>query len=295
MSKEGWDGTAEPLKPLSRTIGLVAHPRELETCPPDDIGIDPLQGRTQLRLVEVTVVGDPATDARVVHLGQLGQGFIAAVMKRPAANLAADARQRLRAGGGLETVREDASVHLHPHDLPSSKLETQKVEVDVRGVAAPVHILAVDNLRLLWMQHQLAGRKAVGNRAPQCPRLLGAVAVTNGIVRIPLERDMRKASPHPHVERVVQEQVRQERADHPSLRRPRRARHDVAVLHLHRRLQPALDVQQHPWTVSMMTDGLEPKLPIDATEEALAVEIDHPVVTPAARRAWCTASTADLP
>src|SRR3989440_1488386 len=134
-------------------------------------------------------------------------------MKRPAANLAADARQRLRAGGGLETVREDAPVRLHPHDLPGSKLETQKVEVDVRGGAAPVHILAVDDFRLLGMQHQLAGRKAVGNRTPQDPRLLGALAVTNGIVRIPLERDMRKSSPHPYVERVVQEQVRQKRAD----------------------------------------------------------------------------------
>jgi hypothetical protein len=32
----------------------------------------------------------------------------------------------------------------------------------------------------------------------------------------------------------------------------------------------------------MMTDGLEQKLPIDAIEEALDVEIEHPVVTPAA-------------
>ena len=71
-------------------------------------------------------------------------------------------------------------------------------------------------------------------------------------------------------------------SEHPSLRRPRHARHDVAVLHLHRRLQPALDVQQHPRTVRMMTDGLEQKLPIDAIEEALDVEIEHPVVTPAA-------------
>jgi hypothetical protein len=90
---------------------------------------------------------------------------------------------------------EDAPVRLHPHDLPGSKLETQKVEVDVRAVAAPVHILTVDDLRLLWMQLQLAGRKAVGNRAPQCPRLLGALAVTNGIIRIPLERDMWRARP----------------------------------------------------------------------------------------------------
>ena len=36
----------------------------------------------------------------------------------------------------------------------------------IRKVAAPVRILAVDDLRLLGMQHQLAGRKAVGKRAP---------------------------------------------------------------------------------------------------------------------------------
>src|SRR5436190_6405459 len=107
MSKECWVGTAKPVKPISRALGLVAHPLELATCPPDDIGIDPLQGRTQLRLVEVAVVGDPAANARIVHLRQISQRFVAAVMKCPAANLATDARQRLRAGGGLKTVRED--------------------------------------------------------------------------------------------------------------------------------------------------------------------------------------------
>src|SRR5262245_64606976 len=125
------------------------------------------------------------------------------MMKRPATDVAADARQRLRTGGGLETVREDAPVQLHPHDLSSSELEAEKVKVDVREVAAPVHILAVDNLRLLRMQHQLAGREAVGNRTPECPRLLGALAVTHGIVCVPLEQDLRKGSHHPHVERVV--------------------------------------------------------------------------------------------
>src|SRR5215208_4576734 len=84
MSKEGWVGAAEPVKPISRAFGLMAHSLELATCPPDDIGIDPLEGRTQLRLVEVAVVDDPATDARLVHLGQLGQGLVAAVMQRPA-------------------------------------------------------------------------------------------------------------------------------------------------------------------------------------------------------------------
>src|SRR6266480_3135191 len=146
MSEERWVGTAEPVKPISSSFGLVAHALELATRPPDDIGIDPLQGRTQLRLVEVTVVDDPAADARVVHLRQLGQGFVAAVMQRPSANIAADARERLRSDGGLERVREGASVRLHPHDLSGSKMEAEKVEVVVREVALPVVILAVDDL-----------------------------------------------------------------------------------------------------------------------------------------------------
>src|SRR6202008_4576158 len=109
--------------------------------------------------------------------------------------------------GGLEAVREDAAIPLHPHYLSGSKLEAEKVKVDVGEVAAPVHILAVDDLRLLRMQHQLAGRKAVGNRAPECPRLLGALAMTNDVVRVPLEPDVRKRPRHPRVERVVQEEI----------------------------------------------------------------------------------------
>src|SRR5262249_36186300 len=145
----GWRGGAGQtnlLRPWSGGASL-----ELATGPPDDIGIDPFQGRTQLRLVEVTVVGDPAADARVVHLRQLSQGFVAAVMQRPAANIAPDALQCRRAYGGLETVREDAPVRLHPHDLPGSKLEAEKVKVDVGEVASPVHIFAVDDPRLLRM------------------------------------------------------------------------------------------------------------------------------------------------
>src|SRR6188472_2205963 len=137
----------ETLEPISSALGLVAHALELTTRPPDDIGIDPLQGRTQLRLVEVAVVGDPAANARIVHLGQLSQCFVAALMQRPAANFAADARQRLWASRGLETVCEDAPPRLHPHDLPGSKLEAEKVKVDVGKVASPVHVLAIDDLR----------------------------------------------------------------------------------------------------------------------------------------------------
>src|SRR5262249_28844324 len=118
-------------------------------------------GRMQLRLVKVAVVGDPAADARVVYRGQLSQGFVAAMMKRPAADSPPDALQRLRAGGGEKSVRVNALVAFPPHRLPGSKLEAQKVERADRKVALPVHILAVDNLRLLRMQHQLTGCEAI--------------------------------------------------------------------------------------------------------------------------------------
>src|SRR5713101_1759155 len=34
---------AEPVEPVSCAVGLMAHPRELAACPPDDIGVDPLR------------------------------------------------------------------------------------------------------------------------------------------------------------------------------------------------------------------------------------------------------------
>src|SRR6516225_5550670 len=69
VSEEGRICTAKPVKPISRPFGLVTQPFELTARPADDIDIDPLQGRSQLRPIEVAVVVDPALNVRVVHLG----------------------------------------------------------------------------------------------------------------------------------------------------------------------------------------------------------------------------------
>src|SRR5882762_8652978 len=90
VGKERWICSAYPVKPVSRPLGLPTQPLELAARPADDIEIDPLQGRTQLRLVEVAVVVDPAANARVVHFGHVLQGLVAAMMKRPAPNLRAN-------------------------------------------------------------------------------------------------------------------------------------------------------------------------------------------------------------
>ena len=171
MSKELWICTEELRKPIPRPFGLVTQPFELPARPANDIEIDPLQGRTQLRAIEVAVVVDPALNARIVHPGQFLQGLVAAVMKRPSPDCPADGRQCLRAGGRLEAVREDSRFPFPQHRLSRSECKTEKVKRDVGKVSTPVRILAVDDFCLLGMQYQLAGRNFSGaKRGTTFPR-----------------------------------------------------------------------------------------------------------------------------
>ena len=110
MSKQSWICTTKPCKPIPRAFGLVTQPLQLPARPADDIDIDPLEGRTQVRPVELAVVVDPAFDARIVRLGQILQGLVAVMVKRPTPDCPADGRQRFRSGCGQETVRVDMSL-----------------------------------------------------------------------------------------------------------------------------------------------------------------------------------------
>jgi hypothetical protein len=71
VSEQGRVGAAEPRKPVSRPFGFAAQPLELTARPADDIDIDPLEGGTQMRPVELAEVVDPALNVRIVHLGQI--------------------------------------------------------------------------------------------------------------------------------------------------------------------------------------------------------------------------------
>ena len=105
MSKERRICAAKPIKPVAFSFGLATQPLEFAARPADDIEIDPLQGLTQLRPIEVAVVVDPASNVRVVRLGQILQGFVTVMMQRPSPDRPADERQRLRAGRRHEAMR----------------------------------------------------------------------------------------------------------------------------------------------------------------------------------------------
>src|ERR1700758_2444672 len=163
MSEQVWICAAKPLKPISCAFGFVTQPLVFPARPANDIDIDPFEGRAQLRSIELTVVVDPAFDVRIVRLGQILQGLVAAMVKSPTPDGPADGRQRFWTARGQEASKRTTSP---PQRFPHSKHKSEESERLSRKVATPVCILAVDNLRLLRMQYQLAGRKAISKRAP---------------------------------------------------------------------------------------------------------------------------------
>ena len=151
MSEQSWGGAAKPVKPISRSFGFVTQPFELPARPANDIDIDPLEGGTQVGPVELAVVVDPTFDVRIVRLGQILQGFVAVMVKSPAPDGPADGRQRFRTGRGEEARKRTTSF---PQRFPHSEHEPEEGKRLSWKVATPVCILAVNNLRLLRMQHQ---------------------------------------------------------------------------------------------------------------------------------------------
>ena len=93
-------------------------------------------------------------NVRIVHVGQVLQGLVTALMKRPSPDCPGYGRECLRAGGGHEAVRGKNTL---PHRFPRSETETEKIERFVREVTTPVRILAVDDSCLLRMQLCLCG------------------------------------------------------------------------------------------------------------------------------------------
>ena len=174
MRKQVRIGADHPRQPLPCALGPPAQPFELVAGPADQEGIDAMQSPSQCRLVEVAVVVDPALDVRSEHPCQICQGFVGPVVERPPSDRLPDRLQRLRArrrqeGGAITTTA--------PGCLSRPKAIAEEVKRLDRIVAAPVRVLAVDDLRLCRMKNQPAGPKADLQGTPQRASLRFAAAV----------------------------------------------------------------------------------------------------------------------
>src|SRR5215469_6102560 len=238
-----------------------------------------MQCRGQFRLVEVTVVVDPALDVRSEHPRQILQGFVGPMVQRPPPDRLPNHLQRLRTsrwqeGSAIATAMPDRSSR--------AKSITEKVKRLDRKVVIPVRILTIDELRLRRMKNQPTGPEADLQGIPEPASFCFASAVADDVVGVSLERDGGETSPHPPVKSIVQEQISQDGADHPSLRCPCPTRDDAAVLHFDGSFEPALNIEKHPRAIRMVANCLEQQRPIDAVKIALNVNIEHPVEPPAA-------------
>src|SRR5215469_11780643 len=190
-----------------------------------------MQCRGQFRLVEVTVVVDPALDVRSEHPRQILQGFVGPMVQRPSPDRLPNHLQRLRTSRWQEGSDVTAAI---PDRWPRTKSVAEKVKRLDRKVPTPVRILTIDELCLCRMKNQPTGPEADLQGTPELACFSFASAVADDVVRVSLEEDGGKTPRHPPVKRIVQEQISQDGADHPTLRRSRCARDDATILHFDR-------------------------------------------------------------
>src|SRR5438309_9941954 len=106
--------------------------------------------------------------------------------------------------------------------------------------------------------------------------------MTDRIVGISLEWDGWIVSPHPTVEDIVEKQIREHGTYHCPLRSSSASYNQGAVRHAYRCLQPSFQIKKYPFAVGVSTHCQHQKTPVDFVEEALDVQIEHPIVIPTA-------------
>jgi hypothetical protein len=113
-------------------------------------------------------------------------------------------------------------------------------------IVTPVVVLAVDDPGLARMQFQAHFREAPSDGVPHVAGLPFAGAVHHRVIAIPLEPDAREFPGYPGVERIMHEQVSQQRRNRRSLRGAAIPGYQGAICLLERRFKPPPHIQQNP-------------------------------------------------
>src|SRR5262249_52683984 len=166
----------------------------------------------------------------VDRLGEAGQVRATAAVEVPGPDLAAFRLLRLAADGRGE-AGEIASRALGKAALEGV---AEEVEAGVPAAAWAVRVVAEHDLRLRGVQLQAQGFEPLSDGGPQYPRLVLGVAVRSDVVRVTLERAARELPVHPRIERIMHEQVGQDRRNRGTLRGSLFPRDNGPVRHLHR-------------------------------------------------------------
>ena len=143
-----------------------------------------------------------------------------------------------------------------------------------------LRVFAVHDLRLVGVQLKAQRPEPLNKIGPQLLGLLLGVAVDDHIIRVALEGTAGVFPVHPLVERIVHEEVREQRRDRRSLWGSTISRRVGSVCHRHGGFEPPFDVEQHPPLVGVVSDRLHEEVMGNAVEEGPDIEIEHPVLVP---------------
>jgi hypothetical protein len=179
-------------------------------------------------------------------------------------------------------------------------------EVERLWFPAPVALAVLDcvppeadHARLLRMKLEAKQRQTTGQRRTHLASLTLVLEADHEVVCVAHDIDFtaRMLLPpcrHRQVERVVEVDVRQERADHPALRRPLLHHLELAVLH-HACVQPFQQQPNEARIADPVLDELPHPFVLDRVEERADIGIEHPAYLPAQRDRQCIQSVVLIP
>ena len=117
---------------------------------------------------------------------------------------------------GLESRCTDSGREAHKQTIPStifhdpwSKGIPKEVKLRIRVMSFMTSVLAIDDMRLVWMHFEAARRKTIRKRHLDGISLHFGFAMYQSIVRITAPRNTRVPPCHPDIERVMQKEIGQ--------------------------------------------------------------------------------------
>ena len=190
----------------------------------------------------MAVVVDPTPQNGIERASQLIQGGAGAAIEPPAPNGLGYKLSRSRRTEGDEERTPPI------FRLSSPKRVPEKVELRAGVITSSIVILTKDHVGLLGMQLQPTAQSIQLPPQPQ-PVLHFCNDTRHHPRSVQTEWS---GNTWPSNSRIMQKQIRQQGANDSPLRRPLFPRDKLAVWHLYRRCQPALDVQHDPLLVSIL-------------------------------------------
>ena len=194
--------------PLLRAPTMPSQALVFLLRPTGEPPVKVLKCRVKCRWIVTTIVRQPTPNDGIEHPSQVVNPLVHSTAELLRSNLSAHTF-----ASGIADRRTEVDEVLPPPILrpPGAKRIAQKIELLVWVCPPSVVILAVDNLCLLRMQLQPTLSKPLLQHALEPLRLCLAATVAENVIGEPLERKLPMARCHPSVERIVQEQIREQR------------------------------------------------------------------------------------